>query len=181
MWNPESWALWSGIQVKESGIPITRFRLESRIQVPPTMTAIQYLESGIHIVESKIQDCLGFAYMGQKNLLRMIVMWILGGLLVKLTVNHVIICVASFKGFFRQDNLAFLLNSMKKRRAPVFVRFLPLHFSFFILRTLSSIYLYLRGILGISSDGDDPRIFLGLKFSIPGFFWVRKFGKYFFG
>ena len=24
--------------------------------------------------------------------------------------------------------------------------------------------------LGISSDGDDRRIFLGLKFSIPGFF-----------
>ena len=23
--------------------------------------------------------------------------------------------------------------------------------------------------------------FLGLKFSIPGFFWVGKFGKYFFG
>ena len=29
------------------------------------------------------------------------------------------------------------------------------------------------GVLGISSDGDDRRIFLGLKFSIPGifFFW----------
>ena len=38
-----------------------------------------------------------------------------------------------------------------------------------------------RGVLGISSDGDDRRIFLGLKFLIPGFFWVRKFGKYFFG
>ena len=31
-----------------------------------------------------------------------------------------------------------------------------------------------------SSDGDDRRIFLGLKFLIPGFFWVGKFGKYFF-
>ena len=31
------------------------------------MTAILYLESGIHIVESEIQDCLGFAYMGQKK------------------------------------------------------------------------------------------------------------------
>ena len=38
-----------------------------------------------------------------------------------------------------------------------------------------------RGVLGISSDGDDRRIFLGLKFSIPELFWVRKFGKYFFG
>ena len=26
------------------------------------------------------------------------------------------------------------------------------------------------GVLGISSDGDDRRIFLGLKFSIPGIF-----------
>ena len=33
----------------------------------------------------------------------------------------------------------------------------------------------------ISSDGDERRIFGGLKFSIPGFFWVGKFGKYFFG
>ena len=30
-------------------------------------------------------------------------------------------------------------------------------------------------------DADDQRNFLGLKFSIPGFFWVGKFGKYFFG
>ena len=28
---------------------------------------------------------------------------------------------------------------------------------------------------------DDQRTFLGLKFSIPGFFGVGKFGKYFFG
>ena len=37
------------------------------------------------------------------------------------------------------------------------------------------------GVLWISSGGDDRRIFWGLKFSIPGFFWVGKFGKYFFG
>ena len=37
------------------------------------------------------------------------------------------------------------------------------------------------GVLRISSDGDDWRIFLGLKFSILEFFWVGKFGKYFFG
>ena len=37
------------------------------------------------------------------------------------------------------------------------------------------------GVLRISSDGDDRRIFLGLKFLIPGFFWAGKFGKYFFG
>ena len=33
------------------------------------------------------------------------------------------------------------------------------------------------GVPQISSDGDRQRIFLGLKFFIPG----RKFGKYFFG
>ena len=37
------------------------------------------------------------------------------------------------------------------------------------------------GVLRISSDGDDRRIFLGLKIFIPGLFWVGKFGKYFLG
>ena len=36
------------------------------------------------------------------------------------------------------------------------------------------------GVLRISSDGDNRRIFLNFKFSIPGFFWVGKFGKYYF-
>jgi len=36
-------------------------------------------------------------------------------------------------------------------------------------------------VLQISSDGDDRRIFLGLKFSILGFFGVGKLGKYFLG
>ena len=38
-----------------------------------------------------------------------------------------------------------------------------------------------RGVLRFSSDGEDQRIFWGLKFSIPGFFWVREFGKNIFG
>ena len=38
-----------------------------------------------------------------------------------------------------------------------------------------------RGVLGMSSDGVERRIFGGLKFLIPGFFWGGKFGKYFFG
>ena len=37
------------------------------------------------------------------------------------------------------------------------------------------------GVLQISSDGDDRRIFWGLKFSILQFFGVGKLGKYFFG
>ena len=36
------------------------------------------------------------------------------------------------------------------------------------------------GVLRISKCGDDRRIFGGLKFSFLRFFWVRKFGKYFF-
>ena len=38
-----------------------------------------------------------------------------------------------------------------------------------------------RGVLRISSDGDLRRIFLGLKFLIPGIFRVGKFGRYFLG
>ena len=34
----------------------------------------------------------------------------------------------------------------------------------------ATIYPRGGGVLGISSDGDDRRIFLGLKFSIPGSF-----------
>ena len=36
-------------------------------------------------------------------------------------------------------------------------------------------------VFQISSDRDDQRIFWGFTFSILGFFWVGKFGKYFFG
>ena len=60
---PKSWALESGIPLKESGIPLT-----IRIQNPSSTdkeTRIQYLESGIDSVESRIQDCLRFRYMGQ--------------------------------------------------------------------------------------------------------------------
>ena len=37
------------------------------------------------------------------------------------------------------------------------------------------------GGLQISSDRDDQRIFMGLKCSIPGLFWVGKFGNFFWG
>ena len=35
--------------------------------MPLTKTGIQYLDSGIHGVESRIQDCLGFPYMGRSS------------------------------------------------------------------------------------------------------------------
>ena len=50
LWNPE-YSLRN---------PESHWRLESRIQVPLTNTQIQYLESGIHGVESRIPDCLRF-------------------------------------------------------------------------------------------------------------------------
>ena len=63
LWNPESWVLESGIQLKESEIPITIAIQNSTVLQKNTW--IQYLESGIHSVESRIQDCAGlFPYMG---------------------------------------------------------------------------------------------------------------------
>ena len=53
LWNPESWASDSRIQLKNS-----ESHLESRIQVPLTNAGIEYLESGIRGVDSRIQDCL---------------------------------------------------------------------------------------------------------------------------
>ena len=49
--------------LKESGIPLT-----IGIRNPNSInkeSRIQYLESGICGVESRIQDCLGFSYMGR--------------------------------------------------------------------------------------------------------------------
>ena len=60
LWNPESWALKSRKQLKESGIPLT-----IGIQNPSFTdkeSRIQCLESEIHSEESVTQDCLGFPY-----------------------------------------------------------------------------------------------------------------------
>jgi len=58
LWNPESWALESGIQLKESRIPI-KIEIQD-LSSTEKESGIQYLESGIHGVESRIEDCLGF-------------------------------------------------------------------------------------------------------------------------
>ena len=63
MWNPESWTLESGIQLKESGI-LLRIGIQSK--VPLEKTRIKCLESGIHGLESRIQDCFGFPNMRRK-------------------------------------------------------------------------------------------------------------------
>ena len=53
LWNMKYWALKSEIQLKESGIPL---KMESRIEVPlKKKTGIQYLESGIYDLESRIK------------------------------------------------------------------------------------------------------------------------------
>ena len=54
VWNPQSWVLESGIQLKESRIPLT-----IGIQNPGS-TEIQYLEYVVNGVEPPIQDCIGF-------------------------------------------------------------------------------------------------------------------------
>ena len=46
--------------------------------------------------------------------------------------------------------------------------------------THSQLDMSLPGVLWISSDRDDQRMFLGLNFSILGFLGVGKFGKNFF-
>ena len=58
LWNLEFWVLESGIELTESGALL---RVESRIQVSLIVIVIQYEESGIQGVESRIQDRVGFA------------------------------------------------------------------------------------------------------------------------
>ena len=58
LWNLEPWALESGIQLKESGIPLT-----IRIQNPNSTD--KDLESGNNGVKSRIQEGLGFPYIGR--------------------------------------------------------------------------------------------------------------------
>ena len=67
LWNPESWALESGIQLKESGILLTIViqNPRSTCSTDMTKTGIQYLESRIQGVESRIQDCHGSPYNGR--------------------------------------------------------------------------------------------------------------------
>ena len=72
MWNPESWKflcmksvfLGLGIQNTAVGIwdPTKIWNLESKF--PWKRCGVHELESGTHSIESIIQDCLGFPYMG---------------------------------------------------------------------------------------------------------------------
>ena len=65
MRNSESWALESGIQLKESGIPLM-INMQNLI-VPLAKTRVNFLESGDHGRESRIQDSLGFSYTGRMD------------------------------------------------------------------------------------------------------------------
>ena len=55
------------IQLKESGIPITIGIRNPESKFPLTKAGIQYPESGIYHMESRIQDALGFHYVRWKN------------------------------------------------------------------------------------------------------------------
>ena len=56
-----------------------------------------------------------------------------------------------------------------------------LHGYHFETKTLVKVVGGRGGGIQISSDKDDQRIFLGLKFLIPGFFGVVKIWQVFFG
>ena len=66
--NPESKFYWQKIRNPVPGTrnPYKDLNPESKFHWQ-TQTGIQYLESGIHCVESRIQDCIGFPYMGQSR------------------------------------------------------------------------------------------------------------------
>ena len=65
LWNPESWVLESGIQLKESGIPQI-FCIRNPISIDKRLESSNWkLESTVWNPESRIKDCLGFPNMGQ--------------------------------------------------------------------------------------------------------------------
>ena len=75
VWNPANlyWGNWNpglGIRNTAQGIPNLIISLTIGIRnliFTDKESRIQNLESGIHCVESRIQDCLGFPYMGQSS------------------------------------------------------------------------------------------------------------------
>ena len=60
MWNPESWVLESGVQLKESGLPLA-IGIENPSSTDEDWNRVP--ESGIRDVESRIPDYRGFSYM----------------------------------------------------------------------------------------------------------------------
>ena len=64
-WNPESWALESGIHLKECPDPPNDWKFHYQ-RIPNCVPGIQNPESRIHCVEFRIQDYLGFLYMSDK-------------------------------------------------------------------------------------------------------------------
>ena len=65
LWNKEPWALESARQLKESRIPLT-----IAIRTPRSTgrgSGIHYLKSGIHGMESTIQDCLKISNIHSKS------------------------------------------------------------------------------------------------------------------
>ena len=64
--NPESWALESPRNTAQGSRNVTNdWNSESKLHWE--RIGIHYLESGIHGVESRILNCLGFPYMGETN------------------------------------------------------------------------------------------------------------------
>ena len=66
-WNPESGKLLVESGILGFGIRNPSKDLNPESKVPLTKTGIQYLESGIQGVESRIQDCLRFPYIERSS------------------------------------------------------------------------------------------------------------------
>ena len=66
-WNPESGKLLVESGILGFGIRNPSKDLYPESKVPLTKTGIQYLESGIQGVESRIQDCLRFPYIERSS------------------------------------------------------------------------------------------------------------------
>ena len=64
MWKAKSWALESRKQLKESGISVT-IGIRNPSSTDYTNMELQNQEFRIHGVDSRIQDCLGFPYLGR--------------------------------------------------------------------------------------------------------------------
>ena len=58
LWNTESWTLESRIQLKESELPLMTGMLIQNPSSTDMESGIQYLQSRIHSVKSRMQDCL---------------------------------------------------------------------------------------------------------------------------
>ena len=64
LWNPESWALESGIQLQESGIWLSNLEKYNNPESKYLESGIHRVKSGIHLVECRIPTILYYLTWG---------------------------------------------------------------------------------------------------------------------